>query len=79
MQMLIESSFPFCTQQVTTRLHSGEDATAGRAASIGPWRGKAVGPHQLVVTMKDLAGPHRVPNRIFRINISTPEEVYFGT
>ena len=29
MQMLLESSFPFCTQQVTTRLHSGEDATAG--------------------------------------------------
>ena len=29
MQMLLESSFPFCTQQVTTRLHSGEAATAG--------------------------------------------------
>ena len=29
MQMLLESSFSFCTQQVTTRLHSGEAATAG--------------------------------------------------
>ena len=29
MQMLFESSFSFCTQQVTTRLQSGEAATAG--------------------------------------------------
>jgi hypothetical protein len=28
-QMLLESRFSFCTQQVTTRLHSGEAATAG--------------------------------------------------
>ena len=27
------------------------------------WRGKAGGPHQLVVTMEDLAGPHAVPMR----------------
>jgi hypothetical protein len=30
MQMLLESSFFFCTQQVTKRLHSGEAATAGK-------------------------------------------------
>jgi hypothetical protein len=44
MQMLFESSFSFCTQQVTTRLQSGEAATAveaqvarqsGRDASAG--------------------------------------------
>ena len=29
MQMLFESSFSFCIQQVTTRLQSGEAATAG--------------------------------------------------
>jgi hypothetical protein len=29
MQMFLESSFSFCTQQVTTRLHSGEAASAG--------------------------------------------------
>jgi transglutaminase/protease-like cytokinesis protein 3 len=29
MQMLFESSFSFCSQQVTTRLQSGEAATAG--------------------------------------------------
>jgi hypothetical protein len=28
MQMLFESSFSFCTQQVTTRLQSGEAANA---------------------------------------------------
>jgi hypothetical protein len=47
---------------------AGETPLRGRAASIGPWRGKAVGPHhlvarhagqhQLVVTMENLAGPH---------------------
>jgi hypothetical protein len=42
MQMLLESSI-FCTQQVT-------DRTCW-------WRGNAVGLHQLVVTMEDLAGP----------------------
>jgi len=31
------------------------------------WRGKAGGPHQLVVTMEDLAGPHAVPIRIPRV------------
>jgi hypothetical protein len=30
------------------------------------WRGKAGGPHQLVVTMEDLAGPHAVPMQIPR-------------
>jgi hypothetical protein len=30
------------------------------------WRGKAGGPHQLVVTMEDLAGPQAVPMRIPR-------------
>ena len=30
------------------------------------WRVKAGGPHQLVVTMEDLAGPHAVPMRIPR-------------
>jgi hypothetical protein len=31
------------------------------------WRGKAGGPHQLVVNMEDLAGPHAVPIRIPRV------------
>jgi hypothetical protein len=67
MQMLLESSFSFCTQQVTTRLHSGEAATAGEDGVNRTVARKSVGPHQLVVTMEDLAGPHRVPNRIFRM------------
>jgi hypothetical protein len=50
MQMLLESSI-FCTQQVTNMLHTR-------------WRGKAGGPHQLVVTMEALAGLHAVPIRI---------------
>ena len=52
MQMLLESSI-FYTQQVTDR--------------TSWWRGNAVGLHQLVVTMEDLAGPHAVPNRILRV------------
>jgi hypothetical protein len=48
MNMLFESSFSFCTQHVTTRLQSGETATAveaqvarqsGRAASAGGHHG----------------------------------------
>jgi hypothetical protein len=31
------------------------------------WRGQAGGPHQLVVTMENLAGPHAVPIRILRV------------
>ena len=58
MQMLFESSFSFCTQQVTTRLQSGEAATAGeegvnrtvarqssRAATAGVHHGGPRGAH----------------------------------
>jgi hypothetical protein len=66
MQMLFESSFSFCTQQVTTTLQSGEAATAGeegvnRTVARQSSRAAPAGVHH-----EGPRGAHAITNRIFR-------------
>jgi hypothetical protein len=91
MQMLFESSFSFCSQQVTTRLQSGEAASAGggrrqsdrdaakqssRTSWCSPWRtSRDTRRYQPDFQESSLDTDAFLLHT--QINVSTPEEDFF--